>query len=86
MLLPAGDFSHIRDEGQRAVLKSRVITTDSIIQSMSTFLENTIFLEPAAILLRALLSRRFCRTVRSEMKKCFRAGQEQTEERFKLSY
>ncbi|GLA67336.1 hypothetical protein AtubIFM54640_010316 [Aspergillus tubingensis] len=79
-------FTNIRDEGQRAVLKSRVITTDGIIPSMRTFLENTKFLEPAAILLRALLPGRFRGTVRSELKKCFRAGQEQTEERFQLSY
>ncbi|RDH35881.1 hypothetical protein BDQ94DRAFT_158059 [Aspergillus welwitschiae] len=79
-------FTDILDEGQRAVLKSRIIATDGIIPSMRTFLENTKFLEPAAILLRALLPRRFRGTVRSEMKKCFRAGQEQTEGRFQLSY
>jgi hypothetical protein len=78
-------FPHITDRGKREVLKSRMLAIDGIIPSMTTFMENTKYLEPAAILLRELLPGRFRGTIRRQMRKFYRIDKA-SDDRFWLSY
>ncbi|PYH40586.1 uncharacterized protein BP01DRAFT_361090 [Aspergillus saccharolyticus JOP 1030-1] len=64
-------FPDICNERDRVTLKERVLATDTIIPSMRTFLENTKFLEPAAVILRGLLPRRFRGTIQQQLLLCY---------------
>ncbi|KAB8070480.1 hypothetical protein BDV29DRAFT_160427 [Aspergillus leporis] len=79
-------FPNITDRSCRTVLKERVMAIDTIIPSMTTFLENTKYLEPAAILLRGLLPTRFPGSIRQQMRKIYETIDESSQDQFLLSY
>ncbi|KAI9036318.1 uncharacterized protein KD926_002082 [Aspergillus affinis] len=70
-------FTNIHDPSQRSWLRDRLFSFNGLIPSIKTFLENTKFLEPAAISLRALLPRRFTGTLRQQMLQHFKASKKE---------
>lgn len=68
-------FVDIPTDSQRTVLEERVMGIETIIPSMTTFLENTKYLEPAAILLRQLLPTKFKGSIMEQMQRIHTGGE-----------
>ncbi|KAI9039859.1 uncharacterized protein KD926_008960 [Aspergillus affinis] len=64
-------FADVQDPVHRNLLRERLFAFNGIIPSITTFLENTKYLEPAAILLRALVPSKFTGTLRQQMMQHF---------------
>jgi hypothetical protein len=64
-------FWRVTDRNTRTQLKHAVLSINTVIPSFATYLHNTKFLEPAALVLRRLLPNRFSGTMVQQMRRHF---------------